>query len=73
MTNCNFLSLNVRSLKKPKKTRNLFLFKGSKLHFLYLRQETYSERQDELIWKSEWGAQIFSPEALVTRKVSVFC
>ena len=59
MTPCNFISLNVRGLKNQRKRRSIFCFlKDQKCDFCLL-QETYSEPQDELIWKAEWRGDIF--------------
>ena len=59
MTNCNFLSLNVRGLKRKQKRLSIFSYLKDQNCAFYLLQETYSERHNELLWKSEWGGKIF--------------
>ena len=57
---CNMISLNVRGLRNHIKRRSIsvFFFTRSKLRCIFLR-ETYSEPNDENIWKSEWGGHMF--------------
>jgi len=53
------LSLNVRGIRDQIKRRSIFSFlKDSKTNICFL-QETYSELNDEIIWKNEWGGEIF--------------
>ena len=54
-------SLHVRGLRDQSKRRSIFSYckdQNSKLYFL---QETYSEVNDEIIWRNEWGGKIFFP------------
>ena len=56
---CTIVSLNVRGLRDVNKRRSIFLYlKDLKAHFYFL-QETYSSVKDELIWRNEWGGEIF--------------
>ena len=59
MTSCNFISLNVRGMKNQRKRRSIFSFLIDQKCDFYLLQETYTEPQDELIWKAEWRGDIF--------------
>jgi len=53
------LSLNVRGIRDQIKRRSIFSFlKDSKTNICFL-QETYSELNDEIIWKNDWGGEIF--------------
>ena len=55
----DILSLNVRGIWDQIKRRSIFSFlKDSKTN-IYFLQETYSELKDKIIWKNEWGSEIF--------------
>ena len=55
---CTILSLNVRGLRDNVKRRSIFSFlKDQKAKFYFL-QETFSDANDEAIWKNEWGGEI---------------
>ena len=55
----DILSLNVRGIRDQIKRRSIFSFlKGFKAN-IYFLQETYSDLKDEIIWKNEWGGEIF--------------
>jgi len=55
----DILSLNVRRIRDQIKRRSISSFlKDSKTNIFFL-QETYSELNDEIIWKNEWGGEIF--------------
>ena len=55
----DILSLNVRGIRDQSKRRSIFSFvKDQKAHIYYL-QETFSEPNDETIWKKEWGGAMF--------------
>ena len=75
MTEVKLLSLNIRGLQDSKKRREIFTWlkhnhKGSKSFILL--QETHSKKEDELMWKNEWGAQIlFSHGTSQSRGVAV--
>ena len=56
---CNVISLNVRGLRNRVKRRSIFCFLKDQNCDAYFLQETYSEPNDENIWKSEWGGDIF--------------
>ena len=55
----NVISLNVRGLRNHVKRRSIFCFLKDQNCYVYFLQETYSEPNDENIWKSEWGGDIF--------------
>ena len=58
-TRYDILSLNVRGIRDQLKRRSIFAyFKDHSPKIIFL-QETYSEPCDEMIWKSEWGGEIF--------------
>ena len=58
MTAIKILSLNVRGLRNQVKRRALFLYlKNQKADFCCL-QETFSLKEDEIPWASEWGGKI---------------
>ena len=67
---CTILSLNVRGLRDKVKRRSIFSFlKDQKAKFYFL-QETFSDANDEAIWKNEWGGEIvFFLTADTTAKV----
>ena len=53
------MSLNVRGLRNQVKRRSIFRFLKDQNYLFYFLQETYSKPDDEIIWKSEWGSDIF--------------
>ena len=53
------LSLNVRGLRNRVKRRSIFCFLKDQNCDVYFLQETYSEPNDEISWRSEWGGDIF--------------
>ena len=58
MTAIKILSLNVRGLRNQVKRRALFLYlKNQKADFCCL-QETFTLKEDEIPWASEWGGKI---------------
>ena len=68
----DILSLNVRGIRDKLKRRSIFSYlKGQKAKFYFL-QETYSKTNDEIIWKNEWGGEMFFPMVLTKVKVSAF-
>ena len=52
-------SLNVRGLREQSKRRSIFSYLKDQKSKLYFLQETYSEVNDEIIWRNEWGGKIF--------------
>ena len=52
-------SLNVRGLRDQSKRRSIFSYLKDQKSKLYFLQETYSEVNDEIIWRNEWGGKIF--------------
>ena len=52
-----FCSLNVRGLRDSMKRRKLFLWLRRKQFDIYFLQETHSTKNDENIWRNEWGAK----------------
>ena len=57
--NLDVLSLNVRGIRDLTKRRSIFSFLKDLKANIYFLQETYSEPNDENIWKNEWGGEIF--------------
>ena len=53
------LSLNVRGIRDQAKRRSIFLYLKDHNSKIYFLQETYSQSEDEIIWKNEWGGEIF--------------
>ena len=55
----DIISINVRGIREQGKRRSIFSYlKDQKSRFCFL-QETYSELNDENIWRNEWGGEIF--------------
>ena len=52
-------SLNVRGIRDQAKRRSIFLYLKDHNSKIYLLQETYSQPEEEIIWKNEWGGEIF--------------
>ena len=52
-------SLNVRGLRESIKRRKLFLWIRKKNFDIYFLQETHSTKNDEKLWKNEWGGKAF--------------
>ena len=52
-------SLNVRGIRDQTKRRSIFSFLKDQNANIYFLQETYSEPSDEIIWKKEWGGELF--------------
>ena len=53
------MTLNVRGLRNQIKRRSIFSYLKDQNCQFYFLQETYSEPNDEKIWRSEWGGDIF--------------
>ena len=51
--------LNVRGIREQRKRRSIFTYLKDKKSKFYFLQETYSELNDEIIWRNEWGGEIF--------------
>ena len=58
-TRYDILSLNVRGIRDQLKRRSIFAYLKDHSPKIIFLQETYSEPCDEMIWKSEWGGEIF--------------
>ena len=62
---CNVISLNIRGLRNRVKRKSIFCtsqfcsLKKIKIVTYFFPQETYTERNDENIWKSERGGAMF--------------
>ena len=70
----DILSLNVRGIRDQAKRRSIFLYHKDHNSKIYFLQETYSEPEDEIIWKNEWGGEIFSlTEPRVVKVFAFFC
>ena len=46
-------------MRNPRKRRSIFSYLKDQNCAIYLLQETFSQPQDELIWKTEWRGKIF--------------
>ena len=69
---CGIISLNVRGLRDQIKRRSIFSYlRDQKAIFCFL-QETYSNSNDEVLWKAEWGGDIvFSHGSCHSRGVCI--
>ena len=54
----DILSLNVRGIRDQVKRRSIFQYLKDHNSKIYFLQETYSQPEDEIIWKNEWGGEI---------------
>ena len=52
-------SLNVRGIREQTKRRSIFSYLKDQKSKFYFLQETYSDLNDENIWRNEWGGEIF--------------
>ena len=52
-------SLNVRGIRDLIKRMSIFSFLKDQKACIYFLQETYSEPNDENVWKKEWGGELF--------------
>ena len=64
----SILSLNVRGLRNQVKRKSIFSHLKDQNCQIYLLQETFSEPDDESIWKSEWGGVIFFSHGSIHNK-----
>ena len=65
------ITLNVRSVRNRVKRKSIFSYlKDQNCHF-YLLQETFSEPKDELVWKNEWGVDVFFSHGSTTHSKGV--
>ena len=55
----DILSLNVRGIRDQVKRRIIFQYLKDQNSKIYFLQETYSQPEDEIIWKNEWGGEIY--------------
>ena len=55
----NVMTFNVRGLRNQVKRRSIFCFLKDQNCEAYFLQESYSEPNDKIIWRSEWGGVIF--------------
>ena len=73
MIEFKLFSLNVRGLRNPRKRRSIFSYLKDQNCAIYLLQETFSQPQDELIWKTEWRGKIrFSHGSNHQKGVAIF-
>ena len=52
-------TINVRGLRDDVKRREIFMYLKKKEFEIIMLQETHSEKEDEQIWRSQWGSDIF--------------
>ena len=62
-------SLHVRGLREQSKRRSFFSYLKDQKSKLYFLQETYSEVNNEIIRRNDWGGKKFLPMAPNTAKV----
>ena len=55
---CAVLSLNVRGIRDNVKRRSIFSYLKDQNALFYFLQETFSDINDEALWKNEWGGEI---------------
>ena len=68
---CGIVSLNVRGLRDQIKRRSIFSYlRDQKATFCFL-QETYSNSNDEVLWKAEWGGDIVFSHSCHSRGVCI--
>ena len=58
MSRLKILSLNVRGLRKQEKRRAIFCYLKKQKASIFCLQETFSKKEDETIWRAEWGGHI---------------
>ena len=58
--NVNILSLYVRGIREQTKRRSIFPYLKDQKANIYFLQATYSEPADGILWKNEWGGELFS-------------
>ena len=56
---CSVISLNVRGLRDTVKRRSIFTYLKDQEANFYFLQETFSNVNDEAIWRNEWGGEIY--------------
>ena len=58
MSSLKILSLNVRVLRNAGKRKAIFSYLKNQKASIFCLQETFSKKDDEQIWTSEWGGKI---------------
>ena len=67
-------SLNVRGIRADQiKRRSVFSFLKDQKAYIYFLQETYSEPNDEKVWKKEWGGEVFFSHGIKHRHGKGVC
>ena len=56
---CSVIPLNVRGLRDTVKRRSIFTYLKDQEANFYFLQETFSNVNDEAIWRNEWGGEIY--------------
>ena len=56
---CKVISLNLRGIRHQTKRRSIFAYLKDQLESIYFLQETYSELNDETIWRNECGGKMY--------------
>ena len=51
----DIISLNVREIREQSKRRSIFSYHKDQKSKFCLLQKTYSDRNDQNIWRNEWG------------------
>lgn len=66
------LSLNVRGIRDATQRGGTFSYLKDEKAAVYFLQETYSEKEDETVWKKEWGGDIIFHMVVIGAGASVF-
>ena len=66
----DILSLNVRGIRDQAKRKSIFLYLKDHNSKIYFLQQTYSQPEDEIIWKNKLRGEIFFSHG--TKLVKVF-
>lgn len=58
MASLKLVSLNVRELRNAGKRKAIFSYSKNQKASIFCLQETFSKKDDEKTWTSEWGGKI---------------
>ena len=58
MSSLKIISLNVKGLRNAGKRKAIFSYLKNQKASIFCLQETFSKKDDEKIWTSEWGGKI---------------
>ena len=60
MVKGKFISLNTRGISSYRKRRTMFTWLRKQKPDIVFLQETHSTEENQVFWKREWGAALFS-------------